>query len=202
MKDDVYVGYEINSKKNEINLCNGVDCVHIVYTPWATSKQHRVFSPMFHAVSFCLVWNHTRIRTRSNSHLPECIKNSGSSIPFCTSTSAYYSITLHSFSNISPLFPFCTRSFFLSFFLSFITQFDGVDANERAFQHKHTRTRSHSHSTNSFYIFRASHMIFPLVVGCFLAMLVRHSCIYSPYFICAAILCLYATDTIKVFDYT
>lgn len=118
MKDDVYVGYEINSKKNEINLCNGVDCVHIVYTPWATSKQHRVFSPMFHAVSFCLVWNHTRIRTRSNSHLPECIKNSGSSIPFCTSTSAYYSITLHSFSNISPLFPFCTRSFFLSFFHS------------------------------------------------------------------------------------
>lgn len=98
-------------------------------------------------------------------------------------------------------FPFL-HSFVLSFFLSFITQFDGVDANERAFQHKHTRTRSHSHSTNSFYIFRASHMIFPLVVGCFLAMLVRHSCIYSPYFICAAILCLYATDTIKVFDYT
>lgn len=78
----------------------------------------------------------------------------------------------------------------VTFPLPFITQFGGVDANERAFQHKHTRT--HSHSTNSFYIFRESHMIFPLVVGfCFSAMLVRHSCIYSPYFICAAILCLY-----------
>lgn len=128
---------------------------------------------MFHAVTFCLVWNHTRIRIWSNSRLPECIKNSGSSrnrsnIPFCTSTSAYYSIALHSFAMVFSLWHHLSSSILsLSLALSFITQFDGVDANERAFHHKHTRTRTHSHSTNSFYIFHESHMIFPLVVGFF-----------------------------------
>lgn len=151
-------------------------------------------------MSFCLVWNHTRNRIWSSSHTYRNASVAAiATVAFYFAHQHQHIIALHCTHlpwRILALLFTLSNSVCVSVYLPllFITQCDGVDANERAFQTQtHTQNKLILFFVNAIWFFLSSLLIFP--------MLVRHSYIYSPYFICAAILCLYATDTIKVFDY-